>query len=62
MNNSSTSKKALPLTRKFKFKSLLNGWPWAVWMGAALLVILLLPGGLNRVRFYGVAEKRPMSI
>jgi multidrug resistance efflux pump len=57
MNNSSTSKKALPLTRKFKFKSLLNGWPWAVWMGAALLVILLLPGGLNRVRFYGVAEK-----
>ena len=57
MNNSSTSKKRLPLARKFQFKSLLNGWPWAVWIGAALLVILLLPGGLNRVRFYGVAEK-----
>jgi multidrug resistance efflux pump len=57
MSNSSSSKKTLPLARKFQFKSLLNGWPWAVWIGAALLVILLLPGGLNRVRFYGVAEK-----
>ena len=57
MSRSSTSKKTELLSRKFQFKTLLNGWPCAVCLGAALLVILLLPGGLNRIRFYGVAEK-----
>ncbi len=38
-------------------KQLFNGWPWIIWLSAAVAVLLLLPGGLHRVRFYGVAER-----
>ena len=38
-------------------KRLFSGWPWIVWLGAALAVLFLLPGGMHRVRFYGEAEK-----
>lgn len=38
-------------------KQLFSGWPWMIWLGAALAVLLLLPGGLHRIRFYGVAER-----
>lgn len=34
-----------------------NGWPWLIWIGAAIAVLILLPGGMHRVRFYGVAER-----
>jgi len=38
-------------------RQLFNGWPWFLWVGAAVAVLLLLPGGMNRTRFYGVAER-----
>ncbi len=38
-------------------KQLFSGWPWIIWLGAALTVLLLLPGGLHRIRFYGEAER-----
>jgi multidrug resistance efflux pump len=34
-----------------------SSWPWLIWMGAAIAVLLLLPGGMHRVRFHGVAER-----
>lgn len=39
------------------FRQLFNGWPWIIWIGAAIAVLLLLPGGMHRVRFHGVAER-----
>ena len=38
-------------------RQLFNGWPWFIWLGAALTVLLLLPGGMHRTRFHGVAER-----
>jgi multidrug resistance efflux pump len=38
-------------------KQFFSGWPWIVWMTAAVLALLLLPGGLNRIRFHGEAER-----
>ena len=38
-------------------KQFFNGWPWIIWLSAAVAVLLLLPGGLNRIRFYGEAER-----
>jgi multidrug resistance efflux pump len=34
-----------------------NGWPWLIWLGAAIMVLVLLPGGMYRVRFHGIAER-----
>lgn len=38
-------------------RQMFNGWPWILWIGAAIAVLLLLPGGMHRIRFYGVAER-----
>ncbi len=38
-------------------RQLFNGWPWFVWIGAAITILLLLPGGMHRTRFHGVAER-----
>jgi multidrug resistance efflux pump len=38
-------------------KQFFGGWPWIIWMTAAVLALLLLPGGLNRIRFHGEAER-----
>ncbi len=38
-------------------KQFFGGWPWIIWMTAAVMVLLLLPGGLNRIRFHGEAER-----
>ncbi len=38
-------------------KQMFSGWPWIIWLTAAVMVLLLLPGGLNRIRFYGEAER-----
>jgi len=43
--------------RQHLIRQLFNGWPWIVWMSAALAVLLLLPGGLYRIRFHGTAER-----
>jgi len=36
---------------------LFSGWPWIVWLCAAIMVLMLLPGGMYRVRFHGIAER-----
>lgn len=38
-------------------KNVFSGWPWIIWLTAAIMVLLLLPGGLNRIRFHGEAER-----
>lgn len=38
-------------------RQLFNGWPWIIWVGAVVTVLLLLPGGLHRTRFHGIAER-----
>ena len=43
--------------RRNLIRQLFNGWPWLVWIGAAIAVLLLLPGGMHRIRFYGIAER-----
>jgi multidrug resistance efflux pump len=43
--------------RHHLLKMLFRGWPWIIWLSVALAVVLLLPGGLNRVQFHGVAER-----
>ena len=43
--------------RRNFIKQLFSGWPWIIWMSAAVAVLLLLPGGMHRVRFHGVAER-----
>ncbi len=48
---------ALRHRRRNLIRQLFSGWPWLVWFAAAIAVLLLLPGGINRVRFYGVAER-----
>ncbi len=38
-------------------KQFFSSWPWIIWLTAAVMVLLLLPGGLNRIRFHGEAER-----
>jgi len=38
-------------------KRFFSSWPWTIWLTAAVMVLLMLPGGLNRIRFYGEAER-----
>ncbi|WP_372806078.1 HlyD family secretion protein [Pontiella sp.] len=48
---------ALRHRRRHVFRQLFSGWPWIVWIAAAVSVVVLLPGGCNRIRFHGVAER-----
>ena len=48
---------ALRQHRRHLIRQFFNGWPWLVWVAAAIAVLVLLPGGLYRVRFHGVAER-----
>ncbi len=57
MTDKTFKRPALRHRRRHLIKQLFNGWPWLVWMGAAVAVLLLLPGGMNRVRFHGIAER-----
>ncbi len=43
--------------RRHLIQQLFNGWPWLLWILAAIMVIVLLPGGMHRVRFLGEAER-----
>lgn len=57
MNKKQFKRPALRNRSRNLFRQLFSGWPWITWMLAAVLVLLLLPGGLHRVRFYGEAER-----
>lgn len=57
MKKSIFKRPSLRHRKRHLFRQLFSGWPWLVWMGAALAVLLLLPGGMHRVRFHGVAER-----
>ena len=43
--------------RRHMIRQLFSSWPWLIWIGAAVAVLALLPGGMYRVRFHGVAER-----
>lgn len=57
MTKKTFKRPAMRHRRRHLIRQLFNGWPWVIWLGAAIAVLLLLPGGMNRVRFYGVAER-----
>jgi len=43
--------------RRHMIRQLFNSWPWLIWIGAAVAVLALLPGGMYRIRLHGVAER-----
>ena len=43
--------------RRHHIRQLFNGWPWLIWLAAAIMVAVLLPGGMYRIRFHGIAER-----
>ncbi|MDF7825232.1 HlyD family efflux transporter periplasmic adaptor subunit [Pontiellaceae bacterium B12227] len=57
MKNKEFKRPALRHRRRNLIRQLFNGWPWLIWMAAAITVLVMLPGGMHRVRFYGVAER-----
>ncbi|MDF7801144.1 HlyD family efflux transporter periplasmic adaptor subunit [Pontiellaceae bacterium B1224] len=57
MTDKTFKRPALRHRRRHLIRQMFNGWPWIIWICAALAVLLLLPGGMNRIRFYGVAER-----
>ncbi|MBN2164408.1 MAG: HlyD family efflux transporter periplasmic adaptor subunit [Pontiellaceae bacterium] len=57
MTKSTFKRPPLRQRRRHLFRQLFNGWPWLVWLAAAILAVVLLPGGMYRVRFFGKAEK-----
>jgi multidrug resistance efflux pump len=57
MTDQKFQRPALRHRKRHLIRQLFGGWPWLVWMCAAIAVLLLLPGGMHRVRFHGVAER-----
>jgi len=57
MSKHQYTRPSLRQRRRHLIRQLFSGWPWLVWIGAALMVLVMLPGGMNRVRFHGVAER-----
>ena len=57
MTGKAFKRPALRQRRRNLVRQLFSGWPWLIWMAAAIAVLVLLPGGMNRIRFYGVAER-----
>lgn len=39
------------------FRRVFSSWPWIIWGAAGITVVVLLPGGINRDRFHGEAER-----
>jgi len=49
-----------PLLRqrwRYVARQMFNSWPWLVWLAAAIMVMVMLPGGMYRIRFHGVSER-----
>jgi len=57
MTNHSFKRPALRQRRRHLVRQFFSGWPWLVWFFAAVMVLVLLPGGMYRIRFHGVAER-----
>jgi HlyD family secretion protein len=55
--NTEFKRPALKHRQHYFTKRLFSSWPWIVWLSAAIIALLLLPGGLNRIRFHGTAER-----
>ncbi len=43
--------------KRHVIREVFNSWPWLVWLFAAVMVLVMLPGGMYRVRFHGLAER-----
>ncbi|MBN2685524.1 MAG: HlyD family efflux transporter periplasmic adaptor subunit [Pontiellaceae bacterium] len=52
----------LRMRRRHMVRQLFSSWPWLVWIGAAIAIPLVIPGGLNRVRFEAKAEPIYQSV
>jgi multidrug resistance efflux pump len=57
MTKKNFKRPSLRLHRRHLVRQVFNGWPWLVWIAAAVAVLVLLPGGMYRVRFHGIAER-----
>lgn len=57
MTDKKFKRPALRHRRGYFLKQLFSSWPWIIWLSAAMTVLLLLPGGLHRIRFHGIAER-----
>ena len=57
MTTTSFKRPSLHHRSRHLLRQLFSGWPWIIWLSAAVAVLLLLPGGLHRIRFHGVAER-----
>lgn len=57
MTDRNFKRPALRHRRRHIIRQLFSSWPWIIWLSAAIGVLLLLPGGLHRIRFHGVAER-----
>ncbi len=57
MTNQKFKRPPLRQHRRHLVRQMFNSWPWFVWLGAAIMVLVLLPGGMYRVRFHGIAER-----
>ena len=57
MNKKNFQRPPLRQRRRHLIRKFFSGWPWLVWIAAAIAVLVLLPGGLYSIRFHGVAER-----
>ncbi len=57
MTNKTFKRPPLRQRRRHLIRKFFSGWPWLVWIAAAIAVLVLLPGGLYRVKFPGAAER-----
>ena len=62
MHEKEFKRPAIRYRRRHIVRQLFSGWPWIVWLVAAVMAIVLLPGGWHRVRFYGEAERTYESV
>jgi multidrug resistance efflux pump len=56
MTNKQFKRPPLRMRRRHMIRQLFSSWPWLIWIGAALAIPIVIPGGLNRVRFEAEAE------
>ncbi len=57
MTDKNFKRPALRHRRRHLIRQLFSSWPWVIWISAAVGVLMLLPGGMHRIRFHGVAER-----
>ena len=57
MTDQTFKRPALRHRKRHFIRQMFGSWPWLIWLCAAVAILLLLPGGMHRIRFHGVAER-----